>query len=294
MRSFHAVAMAGSFTGAARMLHVSQPPVTKHVKELETLYGVELFHRHSRGAELTDVGRRLLAIVQRVVANQEDAVDYLREVSNLRTGHVRVGTVNPFQVADILALFSARYPKVTVSVGSGNSRALVEDLRNYRIDVGVVGQIGPLQDIEAITYSRPEIVIIVNRRHAWAKRRDIAIADLRGQPMVLREAGSETRRLLEEAASRSGIPLTSMAEFSGREGLVAAVAHGVGVGAVSDDHFFEHSLLRKLRVRDADLRTDVLVACLKERRDSRIIRAFMECAVERAKGRRDRTVRRKA
>lgn len=281
MRSFHAVAVTGSFTAGAKMLNVSQPPVTKHVKELEDRYGVELFYRHSRGAQLTEVGRRLLAIVQRIVANQTEAMDYLREAGSLRTGQLRIGAVNPFQVAEILSKFRAHYPKVGVTVTTGNSQDLVEELHDYRIDIAVIGQIGATEELEAIRYSQPQIVVIVNRAHPWSRRRDISISELKDQPIVLRETGSETRRVLEDAATRAGIVLTPSAEFTGREGLLAAVVHGMGVGAVSEDQLFDHKRLQKLRIRDADMHTDVLIVCLKERRDSRTIRAFMDRAAAR-------------
>src|SRR3546814_17409921 len=86
MRSCYAVALTGSFTAAARMLNVSQPTVTTQVKGLEELYGVELFYRHGRGAELTETGRNLFAITQRIIVNQQDAKDYLREVRGLQIG----------------------------------------------------------------------------------------------------------------------------------------------------------------------------------------------------------------
>ena len=73
------MASTGSFTAAARALHTGQPPVTTHVRELEALHGMEPFHRHGRGAELTAVGRQLLAITQRVVANQQEAVEFLKD-----------------------------------------------------------------------------------------------------------------------------------------------------------------------------------------------------------------------
>lgn len=278
MRSFHAVATTGSFTAAARQLHISQPPVTKHIRDLETLYGVELFHRHSRGAELTDIGRTLLLIVQRAVVNQMEAVDYLREAGNLRTGHIRIGAVNPSQAAEALARFAARYPAVQATVAAGNSHALVHDLRGYRADIAVIGRVPAMDDLEAIEFGRPEIVAVVNHRHPWARRRSVRLADLGSQPLIMREAGSETRRILEAAARRSGVALKARAEFAGREGLLAAVAHGIGIGAASEDQILDSPRLHKVRISDVDMRTQVLVCCLKERREARVIKAFMDCA----------------
>lgn len=280
LRAFYAVAASGSFTAAARMLNVSQPPVTTHVRELEELYGVELFHRHGRGAELTEVGRNLLAIAQRVMANQQDAVDFLKEVGNLQTGRLRLGAVGAFQLTEILALFCGRYPKIGISVTQGNSRTLLDDLRAYRSDIAVVGQVGHLEEFDAILYSQPEIVIIVHRDHPWSHRKEVGIRELEAQPMIFREEGSETRRVLEQATGEAGVKLRCAMQFDSREGVVAAVARGLGIGALPDEQFVDLKMLRKVRVHDAGMHTDVHVLCLRERRDSRLIRAFMDMTLQ--------------
>lgn len=278
LRSFHAVATTGSFTSAARKLRVSQPTVTAQVKALEEHYGVELFYRHSRGAMLTEDGGRLLAIVQRIVANQEDAIDFLKEIAGGRKGHLRIGAVGPFQVTEILARFGERFPGIGVSVTPGNSRTLLDKLYDYEADVAIVGRLVDFERLHALHYSRPEIVIIVNRNHPWNGRSSIRIEELQGQRMIFREKGSETRRILEEAVRRAGIEPTQAIEYGDHAGLVAAVARDIGIGAISEEEYVDLPDLRKLEVADAQMHTDVYVACLKERRDSRIISAFMDVA----------------
>lgn len=280
LRSFHAVATTGSFTAAARMLRVSQPTVTTQVKALEELYGAELFYRRSRGAEPTAVGRNLLSITQRIVAGQQEAEDYLKEVAGLQSGHLRLGAVGPFQVTEILALFNAQYPGISVSVTSGNSRVLEESLRNYHSDIAVVGRLGDLGAFHAIHYSRPAIVIVVNQGHPWSKRKSIRINELKDQRMVFREEGSETRRILEEAAKSASVPLSNIMEFRGRDGVLAAVARGIGIGAVSEEEFVDLKALRKIHIADAEMHTNVHVICLKERKDARMIKAFMDTALQ--------------
>ena len=98
-RAFHAVATAGSITAAAKVLNVSQPTITTQVRELETLYGVELFHRHPNGVTLTNVARELLVIIRRMQANQQDAIQYLQTVQDMRIGHLRIGSYGPYEVA---------------------------------------------------------------------------------------------------------------------------------------------------------------------------------------------------
>jgi aminoethylphosphonate catabolism LysR family transcriptional regulator len=279
-RAFHAVATTGSFTAAARMLHTSQPPITTHVRELEEHYGVELFHRHGRGAELTAVGAELLAIANRIVAGQEEAVEFLRNVGGLRTGRLRVGMVAPHHLIEVIAAFHARYPGITIVVSQGNSAELLDGLRHYRSDLALVGRFDGLTEMHAIHHSSPEIVMLVHRDHPWATRGAVRLAELADQPLIFREAGSNTQRALQEAAERAGVALRPALTFASREGLVAAVMRGLGVGPLPIDQFVAYESLRTVRIQDVRVSVDAFLVCLQERRESRVIRAFMELAIE--------------
>ena len=127
-RTFYAVAKAGSFTGAAKSLHVSQPTVTTQIRDLEALYQVELFHRHARGVTLTHTGEALLAIIRRIHINQQDAIEFLRATQGLRTGHLRIGAYAPYPAIKILAAFNRSHPELEVSLHFANSRTLEEEL----------------------------------------------------------------------------------------------------------------------------------------------------------------------
>ena len=139
-RTFYAVAKAGSFTGAAKALHVSQPTVTTQIRDLEALYQVELFHRHARGVTLTHTGEALLAIIRRIHINQQDAIEFLRATQGLRTGHLRIGAYAPYPAIKILAAFNRRHPELEVSLHFANSRTLEEELKHHDIDVAVTGR----------------------------------------------------------------------------------------------------------------------------------------------------------
>src|SRR5690606_24242500 len=100
-------------------------------------------------------------------------------------------------------------------------------------------------------YSRPEIVIVVGRDHAWWGRRRVRIEELAGQPMIMREPGSETRRVLEQAARKAGTVLSPVMEIGSREGLMAAVIGGIGIGAVSNEELPPHRLVHPVRISNA-------------------------------------------
>src|SRR5262245_48364244 len=105
LRAFHAVALTGSFTAAARRLRVSQPAVTMQVKALEDAYGVELFRRRGRTIERTELANELWDLTTRIFGTEEAAEELLGAARALRKGRLRIGADAPYHVMELLAAF---------------------------------------------------------------------------------------------------------------------------------------------------------------------------------------------
>ena len=231
LRSFHAVACAGSVTRAAQMLHVSQPTVTIQLRQLESSYGVELVHRTRSRLQLTDVGRELFAITERIFALEKEAVDLLQNASGLLTGQLRVGGVGPFFVMQLLAEFSRRYPAIQLSLNLGNSEEAIADLMEYRSDVAVVGRpaghaTGDTR-LVAVPFSRQRVVFCLHPDHHWAHRDGIRLTELSGEPLIMREPGSISRLALEEALATAHVDANVVLEVN-REGVLGGRGCGTG------------------------------------------------------------------
>jgi aminoethylphosphonate catabolism LysR family transcriptional regulator len=275
LRSFHAVAQSGSVTAAARELGVGQPTVTTQVKALEAEFGIELFVRRGRRIELTEAGGGLLDITRRLFADEKEALDYLNETRELKTGHLRVGAVGPYHVTDMLAAFNARHPGLYVSVTVGNSRQTVADLLDYRTDVAVLAHVDPDPRLVAIPYRRHRVVVFCHLDHPFAQRRSIRIREMAGQRLIVREAGSTTRRAFDQAMREAGIAPRVVMEIGSRESIREAVAKGIGLGVVSEAEFIADPRIRALPVSDAEIHTAAHVVYLKERQNARLVRAFL-------------------
>jgi LysR family transcriptional regulator, low CO2-responsive transcriptional regulator len=276
LRSFHAVARAGGFTGGANLLHISQPTVTTQVRFLEDTYAIELFYRRGHTVRLTPLGEQLFAIAQKIFALESDAVQLLDDAGELRSGHLRVGAVGPFHVTEMLARFNRSFPGINVSVRVGNSEAVLGALANYQTDVAVLAQFTDDARFHSVPYSRHPIVVFVHRRHRFAGRKSIRIADLEGERMILREEGSTTRKALDDALRTAGVTPRVVMEIGSREAIREAVIMGVGIGAVSEIEYVPDRDLRMVRVRDAQMHTHAHVVCLEERRGARLVKAFLE------------------
>jgi aminoethylphosphonate catabolism LysR family transcriptional regulator len=269
------VAQRLSFTVAARELAVSQPTITTQVKSLEQEFGVELFVRRGRRIELTETGSGLLDITRRLFADEKEASDYLNETRGLRTGHLRVGAVGPYHVTDMLAAFNARHPGIYVSVTVGNSRDTVRDLLDYRTDVAVLAHVDPDPRLVAIPYRRHRVVVMCPAVHAFATRRSIRAHEMEGQRLIVREAGSTTRRAFDQTMREKDVRPRIVMEIGSRESIREAVAKGIGLGVVSEAEFIPDPRIRALTVTDAEIFTYAHVVHLRERQNARLVRAFL-------------------
>ena len=280
IRAFHAVATEGSFTKAARLLGVSQPAVTIQVRALEEAYGVNLLHRSGQRVSLTDLGDGLLEHTRRIFDLEQEADELLTAARELRGGHLKAGADGPYFVMGLLASFISLYPGVRVTVAMGNSQSVLRDLIEYRTDVAVVARIDDDRRFFAKPYSRQRVVIFVPRGHQWAKRRSIDLAELEGQPMVLREKGSSTRQIFEEALKQANVAPRVVMEIGSREALHEAVAAGLGIGVVTESELGQDDRLATLKIADATLEAREYVVCLKERCSVRTVQAFFDLANE--------------
>lgn len=284
LRAFHVVASEGGFSRAAQAQHVSQPTLSGQVRALEERYGIKLFERRGRGVELTGMGRALHDITRRLFARELEAEQLLIAARGLTSGQLRVGADAPYHVIPMLAAFNRRYPGIELSLAFGNREQVLDDLLRRRCDVAVVPDLEPDARIHAVPFRRDRLVAFVERGHPWAARRSLKLAELAGQRLILREAGSHTRAMFEAALAEAGVEPAAIMEIGSREAVREAVAAGLGAGVVIESEFGRDGRLHMLSLRDAKLEAVEYAACLSDRRAVRAVRAFFELLGEEVKG----------
>ncbi|WP_280138143.1 LysR substrate-binding domain-containing protein [Streptomyces sp. TP-A0874] len=277
LRSFHAVGMAGSVTGAAALLHVSQPTVTIQLRQLEAHYGIELVRRTPRGMVLSPLGEELFELTRQVFGLHGQIVELLGSSATNVQGELRVGGVAPYYVMRVLAAFTKAYPAVTVSLQLANSATVIEQLVEQRIDVGIVGQATLDTQLMALPSSKQRIVLFCRDDHPWNGREGIELGELADEPLVLRERGSTSRLVLERALAERGITPRVALEVD-REGIREAVLAGFGVGISTEAEYVDEPRTWKLPVLGADIFTEAFAVCLRSRRHAPGVRAFMATA----------------
>ena len=276
LRSFQAVAIEGSFTRAAERLNLSQPTITQQVRHLERVFGVELFHRYGRRVELSEVGRTLLTATERLFATSDETIELLEAASGLGTGHLRVSAVGPIDVIPVIASIVEVNPGIRVSLTICNSQEALHSLMEFRSDVAMLASTRIDLRLHSVDFGSRPLVLYVDTDHPWAQRRWVRLKDLHRQEVIIRETGSQTRLLFERACAQAGIAPRQRIEIDNRDAFREAVAQGLGIGVIGDRGLVPDRRLHRILIRDADIRINRRLACLKDRRDSRLIRSFLE------------------
>lgn len=240
LKVFVAVARALHMTRAAEGLNMTQSAVSASVAALEASCGVALFHRVGRRIELTEAGQAFVPEAEAVLARAAAAETVLADLSGLRRGRLALEasqTIANYWLGPVLNRFHTLYPEITLSVVIGNTTQVTAAVREGAADLGFVeGEVEePLLARTAVPGDR--LVLVVAADSPFAERRAIAPADLFDMPFVLREPGSGTRQVFEDALRASGLDpggLKVVLELPSNEAVVSAVAAGAGATVISD------------------------------------------------------------
>jgi len=237
LRVFLAVAEAGGIGAGAARLHISQPAVTREIRELEASVGLALFDRQPRGVRLTEGGQRLLHYAQRIFALERTAEQDMRGFAGLSGGELRLGasaTLGAYLLPPLIERFHARHPGLLIDLRVSNTRAVTEQLDEGRISLGFVE--GPFQQGEYACrlFARDALLPVTGPDHPLAGRPGLKAADLTGHALYLREPGSGTRACVEQAYARHGLDLRARMSIGSTEALKRLVARGAGIAWLSE------------------------------------------------------------
>jgi len=278
LRAFHNVAIHDGFSRAAEALGLTQPAISDQVRKLESEYDIRLFDRQKKQIRLTESGKQLLDITNRLFEIETQAMEFLSETQSLRTGTLKIFADSAHHILHVLAQFRHAHPAVSVSINTGNSASVIARLQNYEADIGVVGKVPEGREFEVVALSSSPIIAFASRNNQLAKNKALSLRELCNHPLVLREEGSLTRALLEAELASKSIKIAVAIEAEGREAVQEIVAADGGIGFVSQAEFGNDHRLVKLDIADASMIMDEAIICLRERSDSKAIRTFMTIA----------------
>jgi DNA-binding transcriptional LysR family regulator len=231
VRAFLAVVREGSFSGAARSLHLAQPSVSARLKRLEEELGQRLLERRGRRTRLTPAGEHLFPLAEDLVRSADDLGRAALDFASLKRGRLDVGTTDLASIHVLPAVyrrFLRLHRDVDLSVRIEGTEPLMEALRAGRIELAVANLPAEGEDLAASVIDRDDLLLILPARHPLGPRKRLRLEDLGRIPMITFEARSVTRRQVDRAfAARGVVPPIAM-EISSPEAIKKLVEVGLG------------------------------------------------------------------
>jgi LysR family nitrogen assimilation transcriptional regulator len=233
LRYFAQVARSGGFSPAALALDIAQPALSRQVRALEQILGVDLFHRTGRGVSLTDAGHRLLERADKILRETDEAAEDLRALGAIASGSAVVGmppTVGRVLTVPLMRRFREAHPQVELRVVEGLSGDMAEWLRTGRVDVAIL--FGAPRTPTVIADPVVEETLVVVGRPDSFETRDVRLTALSGRALALPSRKHSLRSLVADAAAEAGFVPQVVFEIDSLHAMLEAARQGLAVTVV--------------------------------------------------------------
>jgi DNA-binding transcriptional LysR family regulator len=296
LRTFLAVRRHRNYTRAAEEVFLTQPAVSRQVRQLEEELGVRLFEQIGKSLHLTDAGETLAVEAEKLLGAMERTAEVVRSHRSAERGSVRIGastTPGFYLLPDLLGRFHRRYPKVVLHYTVENSLRIEQKIVRNELDLGFVGAHLSSGELELKPLVEDEIVCFASPSHHLAKARRIDPSSLVEEMWVIREKGSATRRLFEDWLSSRRGAIRKTIELGCPEACKALVRAGIGLSFMSIHGLrseFRARRLVRVPVTGLSLKRPIFLARHSEKHNSPVMETFLqiiESALPNAPGGRD-------
>lgn len=286
LRTFLAVAHTGSFTAAAREVHLTQPTVSTGVADLERSMGVRLFNRSGRKTSLTLEGRQLLSYAERIqdlVTEARDRVGLgqVERMEGFRFGAIDAAVI--YLIPELLAAYHQRFPEIEVTVQVDASRFLVEEILADRSEFALITLPFDNAKIATIPIFQDTMPLVVGAGHSLASRKRVRLEDVSRETLILFHGESVSRRLVDAHFGEAGIVPGRVMEMSSPEAMRKLVEAGVGVSFLPNltvRESIEQGTLKTLAVTGVSLSRQIGVAWRRGRYFGPAIKALLDALFE--------------
>ncbi|WP_339236979.1 LysR family transcriptional regulator [Paenibacillus sp. FSL R5-0517] len=228
LRIFQCVAQEGNLTKAAAKLGYVQSNVTARIRHLEAEVGTTLFIRHNRGMTLSPAGEMLLTYADKIIGLLNDASKALRATST-PSGPLRIGstqTAAAVRLPELFAKYYQQYPEVSLSLATGNSQMLIDQVIGYEMEGAFIGCSCDHPDIESIDVFDEELFVVSSGVGPGE--------ELTRKPILVYSMGCSYRQILEEWLNSSGVNRPVIMEFGTLEAIISGVTSGMGISLLPE------------------------------------------------------------
>ena len=285
LRAFVAIAETGTFTAGALRVHVTQAAISMQIRQLESEIGARVFVRAPRHVILTEAGEQLLRRARHILREHDAALDEIAELAGAERGRLRIGSASAMvlteQLPAILKDLRKQHPAAEISVTSGTSEVLVDQILAGEVDIAFVSLPVDVRGIKTERLSEDQLVAIASPRHRLAKQKTISAYTLAGERLILGERGGNTRRLIDQFFAQAGVTIRVAMELSRQQAIKRMVEEDMGVGIVplqSVKEEVDKGKLIRWWIEGAHINWELGIAQLSNGYDSPIMQKFVSLA----------------
>jgi DNA-binding transcriptional LysR family regulator len=276
-----AIAETGSFTGAGARLHVSQSAISRQILLLEDEFHERLFVRLGRRVQITAAGEALLQLANRVFTDIRDTSGSITDRQKVLSGPLRmVGgmTVCLYVFPQLIKEFRAQHPLVDIKIAVGGTWRLQRRVKSRQADLALLTL--PVEDpgLTSVPVLREELMLLMPANHPLVEKTPVLVESLVGQPFIMFEVGSNTRRTVDEFFTREQIRPKVVAETENVEIIKSMVASGLGISLVpilTVERETQGGSLKVARIRGQQLVRETGWVYRADERPSRVVQEMM-------------------
>ncbi|MBR9985390.1 MAG: LysR family transcriptional regulator [Desulfosarcina sp.] len=273
-----------SFSRAGRAVHLSQPTVSSHIKDLEDHFDCRLIDRLSKEALPTQAGRLLYRYAKRMIALRDEADSAMAEFMGQVKGSLTLGgsTIpGAFVLPAIIGAFTARFPEVNINLTIADTRQVIEAILCGDLEMGVVGAVSTNKSILQTHLVEDEMCLVVATDHRWSEKVSVTTKQLFKEPFIIREPGSGTLKSIQASFSEAGLNINALkvvARIGSTEAIRQGIKNRMGVSilsaiAVRDD--VAAGKLKTLTIDGLNLKRAFYLTQHRQRSISPLCRAFI-------------------
>jgi DNA-binding transcriptional LysR family regulator len=273
-----------SFSKAGKAVHLSQPTISSHIRDLEDHFGCRLIDRLARQAAPTRAGELLYAYARRLISLREETEAALAEFQGRIKGRLVIGgsTIpGTYILPRLVGDFTRTHPETTVALRIGDTDRIIQETLEGKIEFGIVGAKSKDKRIAQEKVIEDEMRLIVPAAHPWADQESIPVKRLLAEPFICRERGSGTLKSIQICLARRAVSMeafTIVAEMGSTEAVCQGIKNGVGISilstlAVAED--LQAGRLKALSLEGIDLTRAFYLTTHKSRSPSPLCMAFL-------------------
>ena len=282
LRVFYHAARCRNFTRAAKELLITQPAVTAQVRLFEDHCDLKLFKRRGRRVFLTEEGKTVYQYAQKILEYEKEIESAIDDMRTLKRGILTLGTTKTYAgyfMPFLIKGFHEAYPNIKIRLAEGTSADMIHSLLDLKNEVAIIAEAEESPDVRCILLSRAELVLILSPGHPLTTRSLVSLEQLRDEPIIMRERGSGTRRLVKRLFASKGLKPNILMETSNTEFIKQLVQRGDGVSFLVREAVraeLEGGRLATVPVMGEKIFLDVNIAYLKHQQLSGSAKAFID------------------